>query len=422
MVKEFQTKAGLNADGIVGQKTWDRLYNVTVNGEAIKPPTVEPKSEPIPDPMPEPNPKPERKIKICIDPGHGGTDRHNVGLFGYIEADGVLKVSKHLRDELLSTGKFEVMLTRETDNSIINGIDISDNLRERPRMAARWGADMFISQHTNANGDLNVRGSYAYHSLKLPENKEFANKLGQTIANYFGVKHLGAMTWESTKVLGDDYLAVINEAVKIGFKDVYLFEILFHSNKFDVAILANDGFLKVMAMLQAKCICEKYKVDYNPTFPTYDYEEIAEDEKIIIAKPICQHKIVTASSLNVRDYPSTGRVIGSYLHDEKVHAIGVVEGWYQVVYEGKLGYISGNYVVDVVDEIDEDVELKECEDCIALINENENLRVSYDELSVEVEKLLDENKALKDRVASEKEENVFVTFLKTLTELFKSKM
>jgi N-acetylmuramoyl-L-alanine amidase len=34
------------------------------------------------------------KFKGAIDPGHGGHDRCNRGPSGYVEADGVLKISK----------------------------------------------------------------------------------------------------------------------------------------------------------------------------------------------------------------------------------------------------------------------------------------------------------------------------------------
>ena len=74
-----------------------------------------------------------KKIKVFLDPGHGGEDRSNRGPTGYVEADGMLDVCLKLRNELLSTGAFEVKLSRDKDMTV--------GVRERGQMAAKWGAD-----------------------------------------------------------------------------------------------------------------------------------------------------------------------------------------------------------------------------------------------------------------------------------------
>lgn len=196
-------------------------------------------------------------IRIKIDPGHGGTDRHNRGKTGYIEADGVLDISLKLRDELLSTGAFDVSLTRDKDMTI--------GVRERGNMAAKWGADMFISEHSNATGWANnttKRGVDVFYSVDIPSDKEFANNMSKVIAEAMGTKNNGGYTWESKNYPGEDYLGVIDAAQDGGVKHVILIESGFHDNLQDEAILKDPTKRTAIAKAQAKVICDFYKVQY----------------------------------------------------------------------------------------------------------------------------------------------------------------
>ncbi|MDO4191579.1 MAG: N-acetylmuramoyl-L-alanine amidase [Bacteroidales bacterium] len=79
---------------------------------------------------------------VVIDPGHGGKDPGAVG-FGGQEKDINLKVAQKLG--ALITEKYKdvtVMYTRTTDKYV--------TLKERPEMANKANADLFISIHTNA--------------------------------------------------------------------------------------------------------------------------------------------------------------------------------------------------------------------------------------------------------------------------------
>ena len=197
------------------------------------------------------------KIKIFLDPGHGGSDRYNRGPTGYIEADGMLDVALKLRDELLSTGAFEVKLSREKDATV--------GVRERGNMAAEWGADMFISEHSNATGwpiNDSARGVDVFYSVKIPSDKSLAEKFSRAIASAMGTLNRGAKTWESTKYPGNDYLGVIDASVKGGVPHVFLIENGFHDNARDEAILKDPAKRTAIAKAQAKVICDFYGVQY----------------------------------------------------------------------------------------------------------------------------------------------------------------
>ena len=90
---------------------------------------------------------------VVVDAGHGG---HDPGTqhFGFQEKNLTLDISKRLKTALQGYGLTGVM-TRETDQFI--------GLPERPGVANRLGADLFVSVHINANRNSNVSGAEVYY-------------------------------------------------------------------------------------------------------------------------------------------------------------------------------------------------------------------------------------------------------------------
>lgn len=109
-------------------------------------------------PLPSPAEHPEERAKriykpvIVIDPGHGGDDSGAVKN-GIVEKDAVLAFSKVLRSKLLSTGRYRVVMTRDSDVFI--------PLDERRVIAERHKAGLFIAVHADYAGS-NARGATIY--------------------------------------------------------------------------------------------------------------------------------------------------------------------------------------------------------------------------------------------------------------------
>jgi N-acetylmuramoyl-L-alanine amidase len=82
-------------------------------------------------------------MKICIDPGHGGSDR-GATFQGVDEADIVLIVSYYLERMLKAQGN-DAFLTRDQD--------IRRSLSERVTASNINHADIFVSIHVNADPD-----------------------------------------------------------------------------------------------------------------------------------------------------------------------------------------------------------------------------------------------------------------------------
>ncbi len=84
-----------------------------------------------------------RDMVIAIDPGHGGSDTGAVGPHGTFEKEANLEIARILKDALEKAGA-KPFLTRLVDMDV--------PLYERPRIAWKNKARLFVSVHCNASG------------------------------------------------------------------------------------------------------------------------------------------------------------------------------------------------------------------------------------------------------------------------------
>jgi N-acetylmuramoyl-L-alanine amidase len=103
---------------------------------------------------------------IVLDPGHGGIDPGTTGRRGTREKDAMLQVARVLRRQLLATGRYRVIMTRNADVFL--------RLRKRIRIARRAGGDLFISLHADSIGRKGFRGASVYTLSERASDKEAA--------------------------------------------------------------------------------------------------------------------------------------------------------------------------------------------------------------------------------------------------------
>ena len=95
----------------------------------------------------------ERPLVVVLDPGHGGIDP-GAEREGVSEASVMLSFARELKELLLRSGRFEVVLTRKDDLFV--------PLETRVTIARRAGADVFISLHADALAQGRASGASVY--------------------------------------------------------------------------------------------------------------------------------------------------------------------------------------------------------------------------------------------------------------------
>ena len=122
-------------------------------------------------------------IKIFIDQGHN-PNNPNAGAEGngLREQDIVFKIGILLAELFRENPNFEVKLSRPTLDVQL-GTSNTTSLRERVRLANEWGADYFLSLHTNASSLPNATGveafAYSQPSASFSLGEDIVNNISQ---------------------------------------------------------------------------------------------------------------------------------------------------------------------------------------------------------------------------------------------------
>lgn len=150
------------------------------------PPSMTP---PVSTPTPSAGPAvPTRKhrVRVMIDPGHGGKDPGAIGPTGLKEKDVVLAIGRKIREKLERFGEFDVRMTRDDDVFI--------PLEERTAMANKGRADIFVSLHINASPNRRAEGFSTYVLSRGASNREdlelAARENGVPVGKLQGVKFI----------------------------------------------------------------------------------------------------------------------------------------------------------------------------------------------------------------------------------------
>ncbi|MCR5225231.1 MAG: N-acetylmuramoyl-L-alanine amidase [Alphaproteobacteria bacterium] len=112
------------------------------------------------------------KHTVVIDAGHGGKDEGTHGITGDSEKNLTLITALELRNLLIKSGKYHVILTRDKDEFL--------SLEERLQKIKNSKAELLISIHTDSNSDKNHRGMSVY---TLPSLKKITQTYGKTYSS-----------------------------------------------------------------------------------------------------------------------------------------------------------------------------------------------------------------------------------------------
>lgn len=102
----------------------------------------------------QPAPAGSKPFTLVIDAGHGGIDGGAEGVNGAVEKDVTLAFARELRDRLQASGRFRVVMTRDSDEFL--------RLDDRVRIARQQEADLLISIHADTISVKGIRGATVY--------------------------------------------------------------------------------------------------------------------------------------------------------------------------------------------------------------------------------------------------------------------
>ena len=140
---------------------------------------------PAPRPALSPKERAARTFKptIVIDPGHGGHDS-GAQRYGTVEKDVVLAFSLALRDKLVKTGRYNVLMTRESDVFV--------DLDERRDFGEKHKAALFIAVHADY-ASTNARGATIYSLRESMANDLKRSAKGDVASRVLSSNELAAL-------------------------------------------------------------------------------------------------------------------------------------------------------------------------------------------------------------------------------------
>lgn len=165
---------------------------------------------------------------IVIDPGHGGRDPGAIGTNSRItESDLVLETSYMLKKQLEAKG-FKVYLTRDKDEYV--------DLYQRPNIANKLNADLFVSIHINAFSNPKAEGiEVLYAEDDLRDSYSFAKITQSYLISYLNRVDRGVKNRPRLIVLKNTMMPAI------------LTELGFLTNEIEEEMLISDKYLQKAA-------------------------------------------------------------------------------------------------------------------------------------------------------------------------------
>jgi N-acetylmuramoyl-L-alanine amidase len=167
-------------------------------------------------------------IKIYIDQGHN-PQSPNAGAEGngLVEQDLTFEIGTRLANLLRSNGNFDVRVSRPTSETIL-GTTNASSLRIRVDEANAFGADYFISLHTNASNNASASGSEALVFTSPSVASELGSDILLWLNRLTGLRNRGIVNRPGLYVLRKTQMPAV------------LVEMGFISNPYDASLMNNS--------------------------------------------------------------------------------------------------------------------------------------------------------------------------------------
>lgn len=214
-------------------------------------------------------------FKLWIDPGH--SKKENQGMYGYTEAQKVLRVGLATREYLMqytTATTDNIHMTREDDITEVS-------LEERSDMANAWGADFFYSIHSDAGGNTNstlmLFGGWRKNGVEIEKTPHGGKAYGDILT-----PNLTSVMYETT-TRGNWYDRCWYDPSPTTHTNQYPY--LSVNRRTNMASLLSEGGFHTLPMQQALNINESYKrLEAFGTFRSImEYRGLDRPEKVMLA-------------------------------------------------------------------------------------------------------------------------------------------
>ena len=154
-------------------------------------------------------------IKVYIDQGHN-PQNPNAGAEGngLREQDIVFRIGILLADLLLANGNFEVLVSRPSVNTQL-GTSTASSLAFRVNQANEWGADYFLSLHTNASSLEGASGIEAYAYSRPSRAFRLGEIILEELSETTGLRNRGMQVRTNLYVLRKTRMPAV--LIELGF-------------------------------------------------------------------------------------------------------------------------------------------------------------------------------------------------------------
>ena len=262
--------------------------------------------------------------KVFIDPGHGGYDPGATG-HGLKESAVVVNIAQKL-GQLLAAKGIAVKYSRTSDTYV--------DLAERSKLANEWGADLFVSIHTNAfNGSSYGTECYA-HPGDTAETKQLSANVAKTIASELNLYNRGHK---------EEDFAVL----RLSKMPAILIETAFIDNAEEATILKNkaDDFAKAIYKAITGVDSDNTPpLDYSELFKGNNLQRII-DNSWLLNQMAFEYKSEKNKATGISRIVSLDPTVIVRTEVERTAKIG--NGEHTLTYDGTptlAGTIMGNYM------------------------------------------------------------------------------
>lgn len=182
-------------------------------------------------------------FRVKIDPGH--TEGYNRGNYpGYYEGTQMYKLSVY---EVLEFKKY-VDVVAELTRSLSDFPSLLD------RAYSAKGYDLILSNHTNANAELDKDMVLIYKSVLIAYGT-LTMKMAKVIGDTMGAPY-NVLTRKNSQ--NKDYYGILRYSVAQGIKYPLLIEHGYHTNPDQAAWMMVDANLRKLAAAKVQCIAEHF--------------------------------------------------------------------------------------------------------------------------------------------------------------------